>query len=158
MIFRWSRDWGATFEEESTKKQWLDDNVISFLKDDVQKIQTLHDDAIVVSAMMANFDIKKILIDNKNLNDVLFYLILFRIRLSTDRLRRVSMSLISFIRNAVSMEEKITLPLTVGTDPWQSTILLTFTIVQVPSTYNAILGWSWLNTLRAVVSTYHLLI
>ena len=35
---------------------------------------------------------------------------------------------------------------------------MTFTIVQVPSAYNAILGRLGLNALRAIVSTYHLLV
>ena len=35
---------------------------------------------------------------------------------------------------------------------------MTFMVVQVPSTYNAILGRTGLNALRAIVSTYHLLV
>ncbi|XP_073117116.1 uncharacterized protein [Elaeis guineensis] len=35
---------------------------------------------------------------------------------------------------------------------------MTFTVVRVPSTYNAILGRPGLNALRAIVSTYHLLV
>ena len=35
---------------------------------------------------------------------------------------------------------------------------MTFTVVQVPSAYNTILERSGLNTLRAIVSTYHLLV
>ena len=56
------------------------------------------------------------------------------------------------------MEGEITLPLTAGIDPQQSTILMTFTVVRVSSTYNTILGRSELNALRAVVSTYYLLV
>ena len=35
---------------------------------------------------------------------------------------------------------------------------LTFLIVWVPSAYNAVLGWPKLNALRAIVSTYYLLV
>ena len=56
------------------------------------------------------------------------------------------------------MKEKITLPLTAKTNPQQSIVLLTFTVVRVSSTYNAILERLRLNALRAVVSIYHLLV
>ena len=98
------------------KKQRLD-NVISFLKDDVRRIQTFHDDAVVVLTMIANYDVKKKLVDNESSTDVFFYSTFFRMRLSTNRLRRISTLLVGFTGDAVTMEEKITLPLIVGTDP-----------------------------------------
>ena len=66
-------DRGATFDEESTKRPRLHD-VITFSKEDARKIQTPHDDAVVVSATIANYDVKRILIDNESSTDVLFYL------------------------------------------------------------------------------------
>ena len=79
-------------------------------------------------------------------------------RLLTDRLRKVSMPLVGFIEEAIAVEEKITLPVTAGTEPRQSTVHMTFTVIQVPSVYNVILERPRLNTLRAIVSTYHLLV
>ena len=59
MISGRQKNWRATFQEESSKKRRLD-NVITFSKEDVQRIQTLYDDDVVVSAMIANYDGKKI--------------------------------------------------------------------------------------------------
>ena len=87
-----------------------------FLKDDVRKIQTLHDDAVVVSTMIANYDVKKNLIYNESSTDVLFYLIFFWIQLPTDQLKKISMSLVGFTRDAIIVEEEITLPLTARVD------------------------------------------
>ena len=56
------------------------------------------------------------------------------------------------------VEGAITLPITVSTEPYQKTLRLTFLVVKVPSAYNAILGRLGLNTFRAVVLTYHLLV
>ena len=61
-------------------------------------------------------------------------------RLPIDRLRRVSTPLVGFTGDAVTVEEKITLSLTAGIEPQQNNVLVTFTIVQISSTYNAILG------------------
>ena len=60
-------------------------------------------------------------------------------RLPTDRLRRVSTPLVGFTGDAVTVEGEISLPLTTKTEPLQSTILVTFTIVRVSSAYNALL-------------------
>ena len=72
MIFGRQKNWGTTFEEESTKKWWLN-NVIIFSEDDVRRIQTLYDNAVVVSTTIVNYDVKKILVDNESSMDVLFY-------------------------------------------------------------------------------------
>ena len=79
-------------------------------------------------------------------------------RLSADRLERVSTPLVGFVGEAVTVEGEITLSVTARTEPRQSTVHLTFTIVQVPSVYNTILGRPGLNALKAIVSTYHLLV
>ena len=55
------------------------------------------------------------------------------------------------------LEGAITLAVTAETEPRQSIMNLNFLVVQVPSAYNAILGWSGLNALQAIVFTYYLL-
>lgn len=52
----------------------------------------------------------------------------------------------------------ITLLVTVRMSPCQITNVVDFLIVDCPSTYNAILGKPMLNKMKAVTSTYHLLI
>ena len=56
------------------------------------------------------------------------------------------------------VEGAITLPMTVGTEPYQTTMKLTFLDVKVPFAYNAILRHLGLNAFRVMVSTYHLLV
>ena len=101
---------------EPTKKSRPDD-VITFTEEDIRGIQTSHDDAVVVSAMIANYDVKKILVDNGSSTNVLFYSIFFRMRLSTDQLRRVSTPLVAFTGDAVAVEGEIALSVTVGAEP-----------------------------------------
>ena len=50
------------------------------------------------------------------------------------------------------------LPVTLGTQPLQSTKMVKFLIVDFSSAYNAILGRSTLNKFKAVTSMYHLVI
>ncbi|KAL0409395.1 UNVERIFIED_CONTAM: hypothetical protein Sradi_1873900 [Sesamum radiatum] len=50
----------------------------------------------------------------------------------------------------------VSLPLTMGRGTVRKTCLLKFLVVDVPSTYNVILGRPTLNTFQAVISTYHM--
>ncbi|KAK3000526.1 hypothetical protein RJ639_021865 [Escallonia herrerae] len=95
-----------------TKKQKKEPApTISFSDDDVGDTRTPHDDPLVVTLRVGNFDVKRILVDNGSSAEV---------------------------------------PLN------QAKLMLDFVVVRVPSAYNAILGRTALNQLRAVVSTYHM--
>ncbi|RWW63913.1 hypothetical protein BHE74_00028886 [Ensete ventricosum] len=48
-----------------------------------------------------------------------------------------------------------TLPSTIGEEPYTKALMVVFMVVDLPSAYNAIIGRSTLNKLRAVVSTFH---
>ncbi|XP_077249232.1 uncharacterized protein LOC143888687 [Tasmannia lanceolata] len=75
--------------------------------------------------------------------------------LGMDRLIPVEWSIYGFSGGSIRIEGRIYLPLTLGTEPHQKTIMQTFLVVKVPSTYNTIIGRLALNQLEAVVSTPH---
>ncbi|XP_073117756.1 uncharacterized protein [Elaeis guineensis] len=106
-----------TSAEGEPMKKLRPDDVITFTEEDVRGIQTLHDNAVVISATIANYDVKKNFVDNGSSTNILFYSTFSRMRLSTDRLERVSTPLIGFAGDAVSMEGEVTLPVTVGFEP-----------------------------------------
>ena len=66
--------------------------------------------------------------------------------------------LVGFTGDKVCPVGIITLPITIGTYPKQVFKTVDFLIVDCPSAYNAIIGRPTLNRLRAVTSTYHLLV
>ena len=67
MILRFigDRKTEGQIENPSPKRQWTND-VISFSNKDIQGVQTPYDDAIVISMMIANYDVKRIFIDNES--------------------------------------------------------------------------------------------
>ncbi|KAK3038251.1 hypothetical protein RJ639_030860 [Escallonia herrerae] len=73
-----------------------------------------------------------------------------------NRLRKIDTPLYGFSNHPVVCEGIIALPVTVGAPPTQAKLMLDFVVVRVPLAYNAILGRTTLNQLRAVVSTYHM--
>ena len=56
-----------THDPSSKKKRTKD--VISFSENDVKMIQTPHNDAVIVSMMIVNYDIKRVLVDNRSSTD-----------------------------------------------------------------------------------------
>ncbi|KAK2999057.1 hypothetical protein RJ639_024268 [Escallonia herrerae] len=140
-----------------TKKQKKEPApTISFSDDDVGDTRTPHDDPLVVTLRVGNFDVKRILVDNGSSAEVLFYEAFQRMNIPSDRLRKIDMPLYGFSNHPVVCEGIIALPVTVGAPPNQAKLMLDFVVVRVPLAYNAILGRTALNQLRAVVSTYHM--
>ncbi|KAK3027560.1 hypothetical protein RJ639_042329 [Escallonia herrerae] len=139
----------------STKKQKKESaQTISFSDDDVGDTRIPHDDPLVVTLRVGNFDVKRILVDNGSSAEVLFYEAFQRMNIPSDRLRKLDTPLYGFSNHPVICEGIIALPVTVGAPPNQAKLILDFVVVRVPSAYNAILGRTALNQLRAVVSTY----
>uniref|UniRef100_A0A2N9GTT5 Reverse transcriptase domain-containing protein n=1 Tax=Fagus sylvatica TaxID=28930 RepID=A0A2N9GTT5_FAGSY len=66
--------------------------------------------------------------------------------------------LVGFTGDKVCPVGIVTLPITVGTHPKTVSKTVDFLVVNCPSAYNAIIGRPTLNRLRAVTSTYHLLL
>ncbi|KAK3041885.1 hypothetical protein RJ639_002167 [Escallonia herrerae] len=141
----------------STKKQKKEPaQTISFSDDDVGDTRIPHDDPLVVTLRVGNFDVKRILVDNGSSAEVLFYEAFQRMNIPSDRLRKIDTLLYGFSNHPVVCEGIIALPVTVGAPPNQAKLMLDFVVVRVPSAYNAILGRTALNQLRVVVSTYHM--
>ncbi|GMN32862.1 hypothetical protein TIFTF001_049812 [Ficus carica] len=73
------------------------------------------------------------------------------------KLTPVVTPLYGFAGECVRAEGVITLPVTMGEDLAQVTRMVNFLVVDHPSVYNAIIGRPTLNAMRAVTSTYHLM-
>ena len=73
------------------------------------------------------------------------------------QLQKINAPLVGFIESSVQVEGAISLLVIARIEPCQNTVKLTFLVVRVSLAYNGILGRPGLNTFRAVVSTYHLL-
>ena len=105
---------------------------------------------------IANYDVRRILVDNGSSADILFHDVFSRISTLDGHLGPISSPLVGFTDDAVPMEGVVTLTVAAGRYPRQTRALVNFLVVKAPSAYNAILGRPDLNALRAVVSTYHL--
>ncbi|KAL5572615.1 hypothetical protein UlMin_022212 [Ulmus minor] len=67
-------------------------------------------------------------------------------------------SLSGFTGDSISSEGTLNLPVELRSSPCQHIQVMDFVLVDFPSPYNAIIGCPTLNKIRAVTSTYHLLV
>ena len=116
-----------------------------------------HDDALVVTMMVANHAIHRILVDNGSFADILYWPVFQQMGINRDRIKPFGPPLVGFGGEYVYLEEIISLPLTVGNAPKVSTVMVDFLVVDRPFAYNAIISRPGLNKLRATTSTYHLM-
>ncbi|RRT70720.1 hypothetical protein B296_00001952 [Ensete ventricosum] len=117
-----------------------------------------HDDALVISIRMANAYVKRVMIDTRSSAGILYFDAFQKLGMTDKDLVTLTSTLIGFTRDFVSPLGATTIPITFGGEPISKTIIVSFMVVKLPSTYNAIIERPTLNWLKTVVSTYHRLL
>uniref|UniRef100_A0A2N9FLD8 Uncharacterized protein n=1 Tax=Fagus sylvatica TaxID=28930 RepID=A0A2N9FLD8_FAGSY len=144
--------------QKMDKKPRLEDLPITFTEEDARKVFHPHDDALVVTLEIAGYSTRRVLIDNGSSADIIYLTAFQQMRIDKNQLRPIETPLVGFAGTSVYPLGIITLQLTAGTYPKQATKKVDFLVVDCPSAYNVIIGRPTLNRLRAVTSTYHLLV
>ncbi|XP_042489529.1 uncharacterized protein LOC122069545 [Macadamia integrifolia] len=102
------------------------------------------------------FKVERVLVDNGSSTDIMFWEVFQRMELEEKYLRPVTTPLYGFIGSLVQPKGMIELQIRVGLGELQKSVMANFSVVDIPSAYNIILGRPSLNNLKAVVSTFHL--
>ena len=134
----------------------MDEQAITFTDEDSERIHHPHDDAIVITLLIAGYTTRRVLVDNGSSADILYYPAFQQMNLGRDQLRLVNSPLVGFDGMKVQPVGTISLPMVVRAQ--QITKSVDFLMVDCSSSYNAIIGRPTLNSWKAVTSTYHLLV
>ena len=140
-----------------SKLPWLDTS-ITFSDSDLEGCQHPHDDPLVVRAIMANKTVHRVLVDNGSSADIIFTSAFDKIGIGREKLEPVNTHLRGFSGEKVLPLGSIQLVLTLGEPPCQATTTARFLVVDAPSAYNMLLGRPSLNAIKAIPSTYHMMI
>nr|XP_023894377.1 uncharacterized protein LOC112006332 [Quercus suber] len=140
------------------KIAWRDSPVVGFSEEDARRLHHPHDDALVVTLRVGEYNLHRVLVDNGNSVDILYYLAFQQMMIDREWLIPNNAPLVGFGGTRVFLLGVVTLSVTVGNYPQQITRDVTFLVVDCPSAYNAILGRPTLNAWKAATSTYHLMI
>ncbi|XP_010496845.1 PREDICTED: uncharacterized protein LOC104773875 [Camelina sativa] len=124
---------------------------VSFSEKETEELDTLHDDALVISLDVANHEVCRILIDTGSSVDLIFLETLARMGIGKEHIVGPPSPLVSFTSETSMSLGTITLPVST-----QGVVkMVEFTVFDRPAAYNVILGTPWLYQMKAVASTYH---
>ncbi|XP_065628553.1 uncharacterized protein LOC136067128 [Quercus suber] len=132
--------------------------VIGFFEEDARRLHHPHDDAIVISVHVGDYNVHRVLIDNSSSADILYYPAFQQMGIDRARLIPTSDPFVGFGGTRVFPIGSITLSVTEGDYPQELTRDVIFLVVDCSSAYNGILGRPTLNSWKAATLTYHLMI
>uniref|UniRef100_A0A2N9EKU0 Uncharacterized protein n=1 Tax=Fagus sylvatica TaxID=28930 RepID=A0A2N9EKU0_FAGSY len=144
--------------QKSNKKPRVEDLPITFTEEDACKVVHPHDDALVVTMEIAGYSTRRVLIDNGSSADIIYLTAFQQMKIGKDQLQPIETPLVGFAGTSIYPLGMVTLQIIAGTHPKQAMKKVNFLVVDCPSAYNVIIGRPTLNRLRAVTSTYHLLV
>ncbi|CAA0833207.1 Unknown protein, partial [Striga hermonthica] len=132
---------------------------ISFRAEDAAGVVVSHNDALVITAEVAGFDVKRVFIDTGSSVDVMFYDCFVQINRELNvELKPVATALYGFNGGEVMPMGEVSLSVALGKGATRKVQMVRFLVVGAESSYNIIMGRTSLNAFQAVVSTYHMTI
>ncbi|XP_038978635.1 uncharacterized protein LOC120108971 [Phoenix dactylifera] len=123
---------GGVAEEGTTPKRLRASETISFSDEDLEGVETPHDDAVVISMVVNKFYVKRVLVDNESSANVLYFDAYSRMGMTEKQLRRMNAPLVRFTGDSVPVEGEIDLLVTVGLAPRERTMRMDFLVVRFP--------------------------
>ncbi|XP_024009296.1 uncharacterized protein LOC112084401 [Eutrema salsugineum] len=139
--------------QAETAKSWpqpapCDDFQITFEEEDAAEIQHPHNDPLVVQLVISDVNVARVLIDTGSSVDV----ILQRMDIDFSEIEPIPKPLTGFTSETTMTLGNIRLPVQAG----GVTKVVNFVVADHPAIYNVIMGIPWINSMRAIPSTYHL--
>ena len=139
-------------EQPSKKKLKYTREPIAFNDDDLEGTIQPHDDALVVTAWINGFIVKRILIDQGSGAEVMYPNLFRGLGLKNEDLSKYDIPLMGFDGRMVIPKGQISLPVNME----GKEVMVTFIVVVSFFPYTVILGRPWIHAMRAVPSTLHI--
>ena len=138
-------------DRESKRARAIATPLIGFSDED--KLGTLqpHDDALVVTLKIGGYDVKRVLVDQGSIGEVMYPDLYKGLNLKPEDLSAYDSPLVSFEGKTVTPKGMIRLPIQTDSD----VVEVDFIVVDAYSSYTAIVARPWLHALGAVSSTLH---
>ena len=124
-----------------------------FNEEDLEGIDTPHNDALVLTINICSFDVKRVLIDPGSSSEVMYLNAYNQLRRFIPKrdIRPVEAPIYSFSGDPVWPICIVYVPVTIG----EVTKNVEFFVMNIDSPYNALLGRNWLGEMIAVASPFH---
>ena len=127
------------------------DGTITFFESPLQQLFTPYNYALILTVEVGNHLMRHILVNLGSAFDLLYLLALLRLVYKLDNLHNPGRMLIDFNGTQTKLLREIVLLVIAG----PVTALVPLTIIDEPSSFNAILGRTWIHAMKALPSSYH---
>ncbi|XP_074356072.1 uncharacterized protein LOC141695750 [Apium graveolens] len=131
---------------------------LEFGDPDLEGLKFPQDDPLVITPIIGNYPVMRVLVDNGPSMDILFHNTFIMMSYNNSQLTPSDAPIYGFNHVECKVEGVIQLPVTIGEDPGEATHMLNFQVVKAASTYNDIMGITGIHTFKAVPSTYHMVL
>nr|XP_023883753.1 uncharacterized protein LOC111996050 [Quercus suber]XP_023917241.1 uncharacterized protein LOC112028779 [Quercus suber] len=138
-------------QSEPKRAKMKSHQILSFSKEDMIRTIQPHDDALVVTLRIRDYDVKRVMVVDDSAAKVMYPDLYKGLRLKLEYLMPYSSSLISFNGKIIIPKGMIRLPIQTG----QEIVEMNFIVVDTYSPYAAIVSRPWLHTLGVVASSLH---
>ncbi|XP_074347152.1 uncharacterized protein LOC141685982 [Apium graveolens] len=139
-------------------KRSKSDMTLEFGDPDLEGLKFPQDDPLVITPIIGNCPVMRVLMDNGASVDILFHDTFIRMGYNDSKLTPSYAPIYEFNHMECKVEGAIQLPVTIGEEPREATQMLNFQVVKTASTYNVIIGRTWLHAFKVVPSTYHMVL
>ncbi|XP_075636734.1 uncharacterized protein LOC142608969 [Castanea sativa] len=140
-----------TKEQPSGKRLKYTRWPIAFDDDNMKGTIQPHDNALVVTARMNSFIVKRVMIDQESGADVMYPDLYRGLDLKKEDLSKYDTPLMGFDGHMVILKGQTSLPISME----GKEVIVTFIVVASFSPYTAILGRPWIHAMGVVPSTLH---
>ncbi|XP_074324003.1 uncharacterized protein LOC141660923 [Apium graveolens] len=131
---------------------------LEFGDPDLEGLKFPQDDPLVITPIIGNCPVMRVLVDNGASMDILFHDTFIRMGYNDSQLTPSDAPIYWFNHVECKVEGAIQLLVTIGEEPKEATQMLNFQVVKAASTYNAIMGRIGIHAFKAVPSTYHMVL
>jgi hypothetical protein len=134
----------------TTRPEW-DKVPITFTEQDFRLKSTNHNDAMVIEVNITGWVIRKVLMDNGSLANIIFLKTFEKMSLSPHMLQPPEYPLLGFKGKPIKLAGKMPLPVSFRDQDNARTKTLTFDVVDIYHPYLAIFGRGFINKFDAVI-------
>ncbi|XP_074337460.1 uncharacterized protein LOC141674649 [Apium graveolens] len=127
--------------------------MLEFGDPDLEGLKFTQDDPLVITPVIGNSHVMRVLVDNGASVDYLFHDTFIRMGYNNSQLTPSDTPIYGFNHVECKVEGAIQLPITIREEPREAMQMLNFQVIKATSTYNAIMGRIWIHAFKAVPST-----